>query len=68
MKMQKWTTPQLMVLEKGQPEENVLEQCKSVHSPPNTATSGGLTGQNCKAHPKNPGICSTCQAEGGGAS
>ena len=48
-----WETPQLIVLGKGTPEENVLSTCKY--------TGGiGMPGPNCKPNlsKKNPGACS----------
>ena len=58
-KRKKWTTPQLIVLGRGTPEENVLAGCK-------TATAAGPTGSktgcvkkigiNCK------NTCSTISA------
>ena len=68
MKKKRWIEPKLIILARTTTEEYILEQCKAVHGPGSTSPSGGYTGQNCKAHPKNPGVCSGCLAEGGGSS
>lgn len=64
MGKKKWDTPELVILVKSQPEENVLTQCKSVHGADVTVVNS-TGGQNCK---NNTGKCGACQAEGGGAS
>lgn len=61
MSKTKWKTPELIILTKGQPEENILEQCKSVHGPA-SSTVYSVSGQNCKNF---KGTCGACQAEGG---
>jgi hypothetical protein len=59
-----WKKPSLIILSRGNPEEMVLEQCKSVKS----AGSGGpQCGQN-KCDTTKEGSCQSCQAEAGGAS
>jgi hypothetical protein len=50
----KWTTPQLIVLTKGTPEENVLTHCKYIGTdlgPENTAQLG------CNSFAENCGNC-----------
>ncbi len=64
MEKKKWEKPQLQVILRSQPEENVLAQCKSVHGPfTNVVLS--ITGQNCK---NDSGRCGACQAMGSGSS
>jgi len=64
MRKKQWDTPELVILVRSTPEENVLTQCKSVHGAP-VAVQLSTTGQNCKVAQGN---CGACQAEGGGAS
>lgn len=65
MKKKQWTTPELIILIKGQPEENILTQCKAVQAP-YVQVDIGASGQNCKNW--KTGTCGACQAEGGGSS
>ena len=65
MKKKQWSRPELIILIKGQPEENILTQCKSVQGLP-VQVAIGATGQNCKNWKE--GTCGACQAEGGGSS
>ena len=64
MKKKEWVTPELQIVVKSQPEENVLVQCKSVHGAP-TLIIQSVTGQNCKN--KSVNTCAACSAEGGAA-
>lgn len=56
-----WETPQLIILARGMPEENVLEHCKTKN--PNQPATGMLTSQQdtCAA---GDGFtnCSNCQS------
>lgn len=63
MSKRQWVTPELIVLTKGQPEENILTQCKAVHAPAVSSVQSD-TGQNCKN--RKDATCGACQAEGGG--
>ncbi len=66
MEKEEWAKPELVVLVKGQPEENVLTQCKAVNGPASN-TEIAATGQNCKVR-EGPSQCGACQACGGGTS
>ena len=54
----KWKKPELIILQKGQPQEAVLTHCKAVSVAGSPET--GTVGQNC-GNPK-PASCQTCQA------
>lgn len=64
MNKKQWKTPELVVLVKSQAQENVLTQCKAVHSPGANVPSA-TTGQPCKVR---QGRCGACQGLGGGLS
>lgn len=51
-----WDRPQLIVLGRGTPEENVLQACKQVHKEIVNPVSGQ---QNCKALDPGPN-CAEC--------
>lgn len=65
MKKKYWTTPELVVLVKGQPEENILTACKAVHGYAYPVPLG-YEGQICKNWKSK--TCGACQSEGGGGS
>jgi hypothetical protein len=52
-KEKKWTTPQLVVLVKGKPEEGILAQCKSGSTFGATTTATGY-----RVHVYVCGVCS----------
>jgi hypothetical protein len=52
-----WERPQLVVLGRGTPEENVLQACKQVQKEVINPIAGK---QNCKAH-EDPPNCAECQ-------
>lgn len=62
----RWTTPQLIVLAKGTPEESVLVHCKTMN--PNHPMTGpnDLIQQDTCAHGVK-GNCRNCQARAMGA-
>jgi hypothetical protein len=47
----KWITPQLIVLGRGAPEENVLQSCKTLQGPVSPASGRNACGPNSK------GVC-----------
>ena len=64
-KQKSWETPQLIVLAKAEPEENVLTGCKTQNpNIPNVAGPNDLVVQDrCAAGPEVQN-CSNCQARG----
>lgn len=62
-----WTTPQLIVLARGMPEESVLTHCKTMN--PNQAVTGpAITQQDTCATGPGATNCSNCQSRAVGAS
>lgn len=62
-----WEKPQLIVLARGTPEENVLEGCKTMN--PNQAMTGpNQSLQDTCAYGDANKNCSNCQARGVGTS
>jgi hypothetical protein len=63
-KMQKkWETPQLIVLAKAEPEENVLTSCKTMNpNQPQTGPADFIQQDTCAAGEQ--GNCSNCRARG----
>lgn len=62
--LKRWQIPQLIILARGTPEENILANCKAI-SAINPLTPGNFNQSNCGFDTPN---CSACQARGGGAS
>jgi hypothetical protein len=59
-----WTKPQLIVLTRGTPEENVLTHCKrignvGIDNPQSTQQTGCDLGQDVG------GVCANCQSRSG---
>ena len=66
MKKKKWKKPELIVLVRSNPEENVLKNdCKSNTAPDNTGDAQNADGHGCQAI---SGGCGACQGLGGAAS
>lgn len=63
MEKKTWTTPKLVVIGRGKPEESVLAGCKSHAQPYGTLATATKT--NCN---KLDGSCGSCQSNGGGIS
>lgn len=60
----KWQRPELIVLHKGRPEENVLTQCKYNAAPLGTGgTQADTLGHGCQATKDKS--CQACQSLGG---
>jgi hypothetical protein len=59
MAARRWTTPQLVVLLRGEPEESVLRGCK--HAQAGTPLSSTIDNQVCT---KTNG-CGSCNSRGG---
>ena len=58
-----WTSPNLIIIGRGRPEESVLKGCKSRAQPNGTLATA--TNTNCN---KIDGSCGACQSNGGGVS
>jgi len=58
-----WETPQLIILAKAQPEENVLEHCKAIDAA--AAITPNAVGQVGCDWEQNDGNCGACQDRGG---
>ena len=59
-----WEKPQLIILAKGTPEENVLTHCKAIGYPFKAPFSQQLGQQGCD-EPDGKGECGACQARPG---
>jgi hypothetical protein len=57
-----WQTPQLIILARGMPEENVLTACKAINAPFSVLPEN-YQQSNCADTPV--GNCGTCQSRGG---
>lgn len=58
-----WETPQLIILARGMPEENVLLSCKTMN--PNQAVSGeAISQQDTCAAGADTANCSNCKSRG----
>jgi hypothetical protein len=64
----KWSTPQLIVLARGTPEESVLESCKVNNPQGNPYGPNGTQVQNACAYVDTKSNCQNCQSRGMGAS
>lgn len=62
----KWQRPELIVLRRGRPEENVLEACKYNAAPDGTGGVQTAIGHGCQA--SKAGSCQACQSLGGSGS
>ena len=58
----RWETPQLIILARGMPEENVLTACKAIDGT-NPVFPDNFQQSNCAETPV--GNCGTCQSRGG---
>ena len=59
-----WQTPQLIVLAKAEPEENVLTSCKTMNpNQPQTGPADYVQQDTCAAGDTETN-CSNCQARG----
>lgn len=58
-----WTTPQLIVLARGTPEESVLLHCKRIAAI--TATAPLPVGQTGCDNAESDGNCGACQSRSG---
>jgi hypothetical protein len=57
-----WETPQLIILARGTPEENILLVCKAIDAP-FSIVAENYQQSNCADTPV--GNCGTCQSRGG---
>ena len=65
--MKQWEKPELIILVKAQPEENVLLECKFNAAPLGTGGEQNATlGHGCQA--TKIASCQACQSLGGGGS
>ena len=65
--MKKWKRPELIVLVKAQPEENILTHCKFNAAPLGTGgTQNATLGHGCQA--TKDASCQSCQSLGGSGS
>jgi hypothetical protein len=64
MPKSKWQKPELIVLQRGRPEESVLMACKYNAAPDGTGGIQTLIGHGCQA--AKTGSCQACQSLGGG--
>ena len=62
MRKEKWITPELIILAKSTPGEDILTVCKSVNHSVAELDGIGTSGQLCKM---KQGQCGACQSEGG---
>ena len=62
MKKRVWVRPELVVLAKSTPGEDILTVCKSVQHATAMLDGTDTTGQRCKVQKGN---CGACQSEGG---
>ena len=60
-----WEKPELIVLTRGKPEENVLWECKFNTAPDRWGGIQTYNGHGCQAEKSNS--CMACQSLGGGA-
>lgn len=60
----KWTTPQLIVLARGTPEEAVLTHCKVIGPPTQQAGPSVLVQSECSRGP-DQSQCGSCQSRSG---
>jgi hypothetical protein len=58
--MKKWTTPELVVLDRGTPAEAVLSFCKT----PLSATASGPVTEHYGHCDQDPSSCNTCDTPG----
>lgn len=58
-----WETPQLIILAKARPEENVLAHCKAINAL--TASVPAAVGQQGCDWQEDDGNCGACQDRGG---
>ncbi|MBW1792800.1 MAG: hypothetical protein JRJ14_11230 [Deltaproteobacteria bacterium] len=63
METKKWNTPELIILVKSQPEENVLSHCKYNRAPIGEGDPQNYEGHGCQAI--RTGSCAACQDLGG---
>ncbi len=57
-----WAKPELVILAKSTPGEDILTVCKSVNHATAYIDGSEGTGQRCKVQ---MGVCGACQSEGG---
>lgn len=55
-----WETPQLIILARGMPEENVLTQCKAIQFTGTPLAADAFQQNNCAKEPV--GNCGACQS------
>lgn len=65
MNRKTWEKPELIVLTRGKPEENVLWECKYNAAPDKWGGIQTGNGHGCQAAKDNS--CQACQSLGGGA-
>lgn len=63
-----WETPQLIILARGTPEENVLTHCKQIDTTPVQTSGPGETAQSLCMSQTKTNTCANCQSRGGKAS
>ena len=57
MRKKEWSTPELVILVRSRPEENVLTHCKTYGTTVVNQDPYTPTGQDCKAAQGNCGAC-----------
>lgn len=57
-----WENPELIIISRSTPEENVLAHCKYNHAPDNIGDTQNASGHGCQA---DTGGCGSCQDLGG---
>lgn len=62
MEKRVWSKPELVILAKSTPGEDILTVCKSVNHATAELEGTASTGQRCKML---TGVCGACQSEGG---
>lgn len=62
MRKRVWARPELVVLAKSTPGEDILTVCKSVNHAVAQLDGSDTTGQRCKVQ---SGVCGACLNEGG---